>query len=39
MFHVAVCGTDVRILMPIGGWLNYDVIEPYIGEPTEAKVG
>jgi len=30
---------DVRTMMSIGGWSNYDAIEPYLGEPTESKIG
>ncbi|ESS03433.1 MAG: site-specific recombinase XerD [uncultured archaeon A07HR67] len=38
-YHMVERGADVRIMMSIGGWSNYDAIEPYLGEPTEAKMG
>ncbi|MFC7188200.1 site-specific integrase [Halorubrum yunnanense] len=38
-YHMVEQGTDVRTMMSIGGWSNYDAIEPYLGEPTEAKIG
>lgn len=38
-YHMVERGTDVRTMMSIGGWSNYDAIEPYLGEPTEAKIG
>ena len=38
-YHMVEKGTDVRTMMSIGGWSSYDAIEPYLGEPTEAKIG
>lgn len=38
-YHMVERGTDVRTMMSIGGWSNYDAIKPYLGEPTEAKIG
>jgi integrase len=38
-YHMVERGTDVRTMMSIGGWSSYDAIEPYLGEPTEAKIG
>jgi len=38
-YHVVEGGVDVRTMMSIGGWSSYNAIEPYLGEPTEAKVG
>lgn len=38
-YHMVERGVDVRTMMSIGGWSNYAAIEPYLGEPTEAKIG
>ena len=38
-YHMVEEGVDVRTMMSIGGWSNYDAIEPYLGEPTESKIG
>jgi Phage integrase family. len=38
-YHMVERGIDVRTMMSIGGWSNYDAIEPYLEEPTEAKIG
>ena len=26
-------------MMSIGGWSDYSAIEPYLAEPTEARIG
>jgi integrase len=38
-YHIVEEGVDVRTMMAIGGWSDYSAIEPYLGEPTEAKIG
>jgi hypothetical protein len=38
-YHIVEEGVDVRTMMSLGGWSSYAAIEPYLGEPTEAKVG
>jgi site-specific recombinase XerC len=38
-YHIVEKGVDVRTMMAIGGWSDYSAIEPYLGEPTEAKIG
>lgn len=38
-YHMVERGTDVRTMMSIGGWSDYSAIEPYLGEPTESKIG
>ena len=38
-YHIVERGVDVRTMMSVGGWSNYSAIEPYLGEPTEAKIG
>jgi integrase len=38
-YHMVERGVDVRTMMSIGGWSSYAAIEPYLGEPTEAKIG
>jgi hypothetical protein len=38
-YHMVEQGVDVRTMMSIGGWSSYSAIEPYLGEPTEAKIG
>jgi integrase len=38
-YHMVEEGVDVRTMMSVGGWSNYSAIEPYLGEPTEAKIG
>ena len=38
-YHMVERGVDVRTMMSIGGWSDYSAIEPYLGEPTEAKIG
>lgn len=30
---------DVRTMMAVGGWSDYSAIEPYLKEPTEARIG
>ena len=38
-YHMVERGVDVRTMMSIGGWSSYDAIEPYLGAPTESKIG
>lgn len=38
-YHMVEQGVDVRTMMSLGGWSSYAAIEPYLGEPTEAKIG
>jgi len=38
-YHLVERGTDVRTMMSIGGWSSYDAIEPYLGAPTESRIG
>jgi len=38
-YHLVERDVDVRTMMTIGGWSSYDAIEPYLGEPTEARIG
>jgi integrase len=38
-YHMVERGVDVRTMMSIGGWSSYAAIEPYLGEPTESKIG
>jgi integrase len=38
-YHLVEEGVDVRTMMSVGGWSNYSAIEPYLGKPTEAKIG
>jgi integrase len=38
-YHMVEEGVDVRTMMSLGGWSSYDAIEPYLGEPTESKIG
>lgn len=38
-FHLVERGVDVRTMMAIGGWSTYSAIEPYLDEPTEARIG
>jgi|APHM01.1.fsa_nt_gi Phage integrase family. len=37
--HLVERGTDVRTMMSIGGWSSYDAIEPYLGAPTDERIG
>jgi len=32
-------GISVRTMMNIGGWSSYDAIEPYLGAPTDERIG
>ncbi len=38
-YHMVERGVDVRTMMAVGGWSSYSAIEPYLAEPTEAKIG
>jgi len=38
-YHIVERGVDVRTMMSIGGWSDYSAIEPYLGKPTESKIG
>jgi integrase len=38
-YHLVEQGKDVRTMMAIGGWSDYSAIEPYLKEPTEARIG
>ena len=38
-YHLVERGVDVRTMMAIGGWSSYSAIEPYLDEPTEARIG
>lgn len=37
--HLVEQQVDVRTMMAIGGWADYSAIEPYLKEPTEARIG
>ena len=38
-YHLVEQQVDVRTMMAIGGWNDYSAIEPYLAEPTEARIG
>lgn len=38
-YHLVERQVDVRTMMAIGGWSDYAAIEPYLAEPTEARIG
>jgi integrase len=38
-YHLVERQVDVRTVMSIGGWSDYSAIEPYLAEPTEARIG
>jgi integrase len=38
-YHLVEHQVDVRTMMSIGGWSDYSAIEPYLAEPTEARIG
>jgi integrase len=38
-YHLVERQVDVRTMMSIGGWSDYSAIEPYLAEPTEARIG
>lgn len=38
-YHLVERQVDVRTMMSIGGWADYSAIEPYLAEPTEARIG
>jgi integrase len=38
-YHLVERQVDVRTMMGIGGWSDYWAIEPYLAEPTEARIG
>ena len=38
-YHLVERQVDVRTMMSIGGWSDYHAIEPYLAEPTEARIG
>jgi site-specific recombinase XerC len=37
--HLVERQVDVRTMMAVGGWSDYSAIEPYLAEPTEARIG
>lgn len=38
-YHLVERQVDIRTMMSIGGWSDYSAIEPYLAEPTEARIG
>jgi integrase len=38
-YHLVEEGKDVRTMMSVGGWSDYQAIEPYLKEATEARIG
>jgi len=38
-YHLVERQVDVRTMMSVGGWSDYSAIEPYLAEPTEARIG
>jgi len=38
-YHLVERQVDVRTMMAVGGWSDYSAIEPYLKEPTEARIG
>jgi hypothetical protein len=38
-YHLVERGADVRTMMAVGGWSDYDAIEPYLNEPTPSRIG
>jgi len=38
-YHIVESGVNVRTMMSLGGWSSYSAIKPYLGEPTDAKIG
>lgn len=38
-YHLVERQVDVRTMMSLGGWSDYSAIEPYLAEPTEARIG
>ncbi|TKR27950.1 site-specific integrase [Natronomonas salsuginis] len=38
-YHLVERQVDVRTMMSIGGWSDYEAIEPYLAEPTEKRIG
>jgi len=38
-YHLVERQVDVRTMMSLGGWSDYSAIEPYLTEPTEARIG
>ncbi len=37
--HLIDRDVDARTMMAIGGWSDYDSIEPYLAAPTESRIG
>lgn len=37
--HLVEQQVDVRTMMAVGGWSDYSAIEPYLKEPTQARIG
>ncbi|TSD08562.1 site-specific integrase [Haloglomus irregulare] len=37
--HLVEEDVSVRVMMDIGGWSDYQSIEPYLSKPTPAKIG
>lgn len=38
-WHLVEQRVDVRTMMAVGGWSDYQAIEPYLKEPTESRIG
>jgi len=38
-YHLVEQQADAWTMMVIGGWSDYDAIEPYLAEPTERRIG
>jgi integrase len=38
-YHLVERQVDVRTMMAVGGWSDYQAIEPYLAEPTERRIG
>lgn len=38
-YHLVEREVDARTMMAIGGWSDYDAIEPYLAAPTERRIG
>lgn len=37
-YHLVERAVNVRVMMEIGGWSDYQSIEPYLGKPTPNKI-
>ena len=38
-YHSVERQMDIQTMMSIGGWSDYSAVEPYLAEPTEARIG